>query len=116
MQAEILQALHLQAYQFWIRQQGMPPNSAGSSLLIKALSEQGDVSVVTSQESTVTNLTPGTYPDGRSDGLRRPVSNNNDYGCRSNNNINAGHDHHRIQYDPAAFNSENGQSPVADEF
>ncbi|MFK8352503.1 PilN family type IVB pilus formation outer membrane protein, partial [Escherichia coli] len=27
-------------------------------LLIKALSEQGDVSVVTSQESTVTNLTP----------------------------------------------------------
>ncbi|MBC0921776.1 PilN family type IVB pilus formation outer membrane protein [Escherichia coli] len=31
---------------------------SGSSLLIKALSEQGDVSVVTSQESTVTNLTP----------------------------------------------------------
>ena len=31
---------------------------AGSSLLLKALSEQGDVSVVTSQSSTVTNLTP----------------------------------------------------------
>lgn len=29
-----------------------------SSLLIKALSEQGDISVVTSQDSTVTNLTP----------------------------------------------------------
>ncbi|MDV5280076.1 hypothetical protein [Leclercia adecarboxylata] len=31
---------------------------AGSSLLLKALSEQGDVSVVTSQSNTVTNLTP----------------------------------------------------------
>ncbi|EGK0943098.1 PilN family type IVB pilus formation outer membrane protein [Salmonella enterica] len=31
---------------------------AGSSLLIKALSEQGDVSVVTSQGSVTTNLTP----------------------------------------------------------
>ncbi|HFX2464499.1 TPA: PilN family type IVB pilus formation outer membrane protein [Salmonella enterica subsp. enterica serovar Java] len=31
---------------------------SGSSLLIKALSEQGNVSVVTSQDSTVTNLTP----------------------------------------------------------
>ncbi|EAP0276927.1 PilN family type IVB pilus formation outer membrane protein [Salmonella enterica] len=31
---------------------------SGSSLLIKALSEQGDISVVTSQDSTVTNLTP----------------------------------------------------------
>ncbi|HFW3088922.1 TPA: PilN family type IVB pilus formation outer membrane protein [Salmonella enterica subsp. enterica serovar Reading] len=31
---------------------------SGSSLLIKALSEQGNVSVVTAQDSTVTNLTP----------------------------------------------------------
>lgn len=31
---------------------------SGSSLLIKVLSEQGDISVVTSQSSTVTNLTP----------------------------------------------------------
>ncbi|MEI7307106.1 PilN family type IVB pilus formation outer membrane protein [Pectobacterium atrosepticum] len=31
---------------------------SGSNLLFKALSEQGDVSVVTSQSSTVTNLTP----------------------------------------------------------
>ncbi len=29
--------------------------------------------------------------------------------------MNTGHDHHWIQYDPTAFNSENRQSPVADE-
>lgn len=37
---------------------GSAPRFSGSSLLIKALSEQGDISVVTSQDSTVTNLTP----------------------------------------------------------
>lgn len=37
---------------------GSAARFSGSSLLIKALSEQGDISVVTSQDSTVTNLTP----------------------------------------------------------
>lgn len=37
---------------------GSAAKFAGSSLLIKALSEQGDVSVVTSQGSVTTNLTP----------------------------------------------------------
>ncbi|EMI7380074.1 PilN family type IVB pilus formation outer membrane protein [Salmonella enterica] len=37
---------------------GRAARYSGSSLLIKALSEQGDISVVTSQDSTVTNLTP----------------------------------------------------------
>ncbi|EAO9156921.1 PilN family type IVB pilus formation outer membrane protein [Salmonella enterica subsp. enterica serovar Muenchen] len=37
---------------------GSAARLSGSSLLIKALSEQGDISVVTSQDSTVTNLTP----------------------------------------------------------
>ncbi|ENU2134871.1 PilN family type IVB pilus formation outer membrane protein [Salmonella enterica] len=37
---------------------GRAARFSGSSLLIKALSEQGDISVVTSQDSTVTNLTP----------------------------------------------------------
>ncbi|EMW3788441.1 PilN family type IVB pilus formation outer membrane protein [Salmonella enterica] len=37
---------------------GSAARFSGSSLLIKALSEQGDISVVTSQGSTVTNLTP----------------------------------------------------------
>lgn len=36
---------------------GSAARFSGSSLLIKALSEQGDISVVTSQDSTVTNLT-----------------------------------------------------------
>ncbi|ECQ3654449.1 PilN family type IVB pilus formation outer membrane protein, partial [Salmonella enterica] len=35
---------------------GSAARFSGSSLLIKALSEQGDISVVTSQDSTVTNL------------------------------------------------------------
>lgn len=37
---------------------GSAARFSGSSLLIKALSEQGDISVVTAQDSTVTNLTP----------------------------------------------------------
>ncbi|EAA0896140.1 PilN family type IVB pilus formation outer membrane protein [Salmonella enterica] len=37
---------------------GSAARFSGSSLLIKALSEQGDISVVTSLDSTVTNLTP----------------------------------------------------------
>ncbi|EBI1479138.1 PilN family type IVB pilus formation outer membrane protein [Salmonella enterica] len=37
---------------------GSAARFSGSSLLIKALSEQGDISVVTSQDSIVTNLTP----------------------------------------------------------
>ncbi|EIT4726703.1 PilN family type IVB pilus formation outer membrane protein [Salmonella enterica] len=37
---------------------GSAARFSGSFLLIKALSEQGDISVVTSQDSTVTNLTP----------------------------------------------------------
>ncbi|EGB0327362.1 TPA: PilN family type IVB pilus formation outer membrane protein [Salmonella enterica subsp. enterica serovar Poona] len=37
---------------------GSAARFSGSSLLIKALSEQGNISVVTSQDSTVTNLTP----------------------------------------------------------
>ncbi|EEJ8284331.1 PilN family type IVB pilus formation outer membrane protein [Salmonella enterica] len=37
---------------------GSAARFSSSSLLIKALSEQGDISVVTSQDSTVTNLTP----------------------------------------------------------
>ncbi|EKQ1742063.1 PilN family type IVB pilus formation outer membrane protein [Salmonella enterica] len=37
---------------------GSAARFSGSSLLIKALSEQGEISVVTSQDSTVTNLTP----------------------------------------------------------
>ncbi|EHR2384205.1 PilN family type IVB pilus formation outer membrane protein [Salmonella enterica subsp. enterica serovar Newport] len=37
---------------------GSAARFSGSSLLIKALSEQGDISVVTTQDSTVTNLTP----------------------------------------------------------
>ncbi|EJC1234842.1 PilN family type IVB pilus formation outer membrane protein [Salmonella enterica] len=37
---------------------GSAARFSGSSLFIKALSEQGDISVVTSQDSTVTNLTP----------------------------------------------------------
>lgn len=37
---------------------GSAARFSGSSLLIKALSEQGEISVVTSQDSIVTNLTP----------------------------------------------------------
>ncbi|HCM1917199.1 TPA: PilN family type IVB pilus formation outer membrane protein [Salmonella enterica subsp. salamae serovar 28:r:e,n,z15] len=37
---------------------GSAARFSGSSLLIKALSEQGDISVVTSQDSIATNLTP----------------------------------------------------------
>ncbi|EEB7410237.1 PilN family type IVB pilus formation outer membrane protein, partial [Salmonella enterica] len=37
---------------------GSAARFSGSSLLIKALSEQGEISVVTSQDSVVTNLTP----------------------------------------------------------
>ncbi len=51
---------------------------------------------MTSQESTVTNLT--RYLSRWQ--IRRftsPSQQQQRYGCRSNNNINAGHDHHRIQ-------------------
>ncbi len=62
---------------------------------------------MTSQESTVTNLTPVpirwqirrfTSPSQQQQRLR----------MWSNNNINAGHDHHRIQYDPAPLIQKTG--------
>ncbi|SUG86685.1 lipoprotein [Salmonella enterica subsp. enterica] len=54
---------------------------AGSSMLIKALSEQGDVSVVTSQGQRDHEPDAGAYPDGRPDGVCGAELDHHDHRC-----------------------------------